>query len=79
MSWPRTIVALFALITTALFIGGCGSADSTPKHTAQEQKLVDDLNNQTPEEQIERIESGPMPQAAKDEMIKKIKQENGLK
>jgi len=79
MRWPRLLVALFALSITALFVGGCGSPDSAPKHTADEQKLVDELNNQTPEEQIARIEKGPMPQAAKDEMIKKIKQENGLK
>lgn len=79
MRWPRLLVAMLTLSTTALFIGGCSSPDSTPKHTAEEQKLVDELNNQTPEEQIERIEKGPMPQSAKDEMIKKIKQENGIK
>jgi hypothetical protein len=79
MKWPRILVAIFALTLTASFLGGCGSADKAPGHTAEEQKLVDELNNQTPEEQIERIQKGPMPQAAKDEMIKKIKQENGIK
>lgn len=59
-------------------LGGCGS-DGPPPHTAAEQKAVDELKNQTPEQQIERIQNGPMPEAAKKAMIDKIKKENGIK
>ncbi|RYG23033.1 hypothetical protein EON82_15285 [bacterium] len=60
-------------------LGGCGSGDSVPTHTADEQKLVDQLKNETPEQQIERIQKGPMPESAKAAMIQKIKDEHGIK
>lgn len=60
-------------------LGGCGNADQVPAHTADEQKAVDELASLTPQQQIDRIEKGPMPAAAKTAMIDKIKKENGLK
>jgi hypothetical protein len=74
--------AAFACCLVALslpVLSGCGSGNQVPAHTADEQKAVNDLNNMTPEQQIERIQKGPMPDSAKAAMIKKIKDENGLK
>lgn len=75
---PAPALGALLLLGTPL-LGGCGSGDSVPSHTADEQKLVDQLKNETPQQQIERIQNGPMPQSAKDAMIKKIKDENGIK
>lgn len=64
----------------AAFLMGCGSnPDAVPTHTADEQKLVDQLKSETPQQQIERIQKGPMPDSAKSAMIQKIKDENGIK
>ena len=75
---PRPLILASALLTLPL-LGGCGSADSVPSHTADEQKLVNELKNETPQQQIDRIQKGPMPEAAKATMIQKIKSENGIK
>lgn len=48
-------------------------------HTADEQKAYDQYNNMTPQQKIDLIEKGPMPQAAKDAQIKKIKDQAGIK
>jgi hypothetical protein len=74
--------AQYASIALAFFtplLGGCGSANDVPAHTADEQKAVSELNSMTPQEQIDRLEKGPMPAAAKAAMIAKIKKDNGLK
>ncbi|CAN5489300.1 hypothetical protein BH11ARM2_BH11ARM2_08260 [soil metagenome] len=70
--------ALAGALLAALLLGGCGSS-GVPDHTADEQKAVDELKNQTPQQQIDRIQNGPMPESAKKAMIDKIKKENGLK
>lgn len=75
---PRSLTLVAALFALPL-LGGCGSADSVPGHTADEQKLVDQIKNETPQQQIDRIEKGPMPADAKAKMIQKIKSENGIK
>jgi hypothetical protein len=76
---PRALILAAALSAIPL-LGGCGSsADSVPGHTADEQKLVDQVKNETPQQQIDRIQKGPMPEAAKATMIQKIKSENGIK
>ena len=71
--------ALPLLLFAIPLLGGCGNADSVPAHSADEQKLVDQMKAETPQQQIERIEKGPMPQSAKESMIKKIKDDNGMK
>lgn len=68
----------FLVVLTPL-VGGCGSGNDIPAHTADEQKAVDELKSLTPQQQIDRLEKGPMPAAAKAAMIDKIKKENGLK
>ena len=75
----RTLLALASALIALPILGGCGSGDSVPSHTADEQKLVDQLKNETPQQQIERIQKGPMPEDAKASMIKKIKDQNGIK
>jgi len=76
----RTPLALACALLALPLVGGCGSSsDSVPAHTADEQKLVDQLKNETPQQQIERIQNGPMPEAAKAAMIQKIKDKNGIK
>lgn len=74
----RLILLLSLALVSAPLVGGCSSPDSVPKLTADEQKLVDEVKNETPEQQIERIQKGPMPEAAKAAMIDKIKKEHGL-
>lgn len=76
----RATARILLLASLAIpLLGGCASGDSVPNHTADEQKLVDQMNRETPEQKIERIQKGPMPEAAKQAMIQKIKKENGLK
>lgn len=72
--------AFLPLATLALLIGGCGSSpDSVPQHTPEEAKAIQDAKNMTPEQQIERIQSGGMPESAKAAMIQEIKQKHGIK
>lgn len=77
MNRPVFLLALTAIGTPLL--GGCGSGDGVPSYTAQESKLVNELKAETPEQQIERIQKGPMPESAKAAMIDQIKKEHGLK
>lgn len=76
---PRGGATALVAALAASLIGGCGSADSVPGHTADEQKLVDQMNAETPQQQIERIQKGPMPEAAKPAMIQRVKDKYGLK
>ncbi len=71
--WP------LAVLVGSLVMGGCADDHGSPPHTAQEQKALDDYNKMTPEQQIERAQNSPMPQGAKDALIKSIKDKNGLK
>jgi len=74
--WALLAVALLA----APLLGGCGNnPDAVPAHTAQEQKLIDEMKSLTPQQQIERIQKGPMPESAKAATIQKIKDANGIK
>lgn len=75
---PRSIAALVGAAVAVALLGGCGDSNQVPGHTADEQKAVDELKNQTPQQQIERIQNGPMPDSAKKAMIDKIKKENNL-
>lgn len=75
----RRVTAFCSIAFGCVFLVGCGSGNGVPAHTADEQKAVDELNSQTPEQQIERIQNGPMPESAKASMIKKIKDDNGIK
>jgi hypothetical protein len=68
----------FALSVAAVAATGCNGGDSIPKHGADDQKAIDQVNKMTPQQRIDMIQKGPMPQAAKDSMIKKIKAENNL-
>jgi len=76
----RTIIKAVLLLTAAtLFAAGCDNPNKVLAHSADEQKAIDVLKNETPEQQIKRIEDGPMPQSAKGPMIQKIKDKYGLK
>ena len=77
----RRRVALASLLALAAspLMGGCGGPNDVPAPTADEQKAVDGLKSLTPQQQIERLQNGPMPPAAKEAMIKKIKDDNGIK
>jgi hypothetical protein len=63
----------------ALFVVGCGNDHGQPPHTADEQKAVDDYNKLTPQQQIDRAQNSPLPQGAKEGLIKSIKDKNGMK
>lgn len=69
----------FSLTALIPLLGGCGNGSEVPNHTADEQKAVNELKNETPEQQIQRIQNGPMPEAAKAAMIDRIKKEHNLK
>lgn len=71
--WPILILC------GAFAIGGCQDDHGAPPHTADEEKAVREAQNLTPEQQIERAEKSPMPQSAKDALIKSIKEKNGMK
>lgn len=79
MTYHRLKIAALGCAIAALCLAGCGQGAGVPTHTADEQKAVDDLKNETPEQQIERIQKGPMPESAKAAMIQRIKQEHGMK
>jgi len=70
--------SLILIAAAALVAAGCGSADSVPKHGADDQKAIDAYNAMTPQQHIDLILKGPMPQAAKDASIKKIKEQNHM-
>ncbi|MGV3614183.1 MAG: hypothetical protein ACO1SV_02505 [Fimbriimonas sp.] len=67
------------LAVTLLFVGGCGDSDTVPKHSPEEEKAMQEMKSLTPEQQIERIQNGGMPEAAKQAMIQDIKTKHGLK
>jgi hypothetical protein len=67
------------LVGALLFVGGCGDSDVVPKHSAEEEKALQDMKSLTPEQQIERIQNGGMPDSAKQALIQEIKTKNGLK
>ncbi|MBI1334959.1 MAG: hypothetical protein GC165_19005 [Armatimonadetes bacterium] len=71
----------FLVLAATLSLSGCGGGNdhSAPPHTADEQIAVEAVKNLTPEQQIERAQNSPMPQAAKDALIKSIKEKNGMK
>lgn len=69
-----SVLAVFA----ALLLGGCGSSDAVPGHSAAEEKAIADQKNMTPEQKIEQIKTSPMPEGAKAAMIERIKRENGI-
>ena len=71
--WP------IVLLSVGLVAVGCGDDHGAPPHTAAEEKAVNDVKNATPEQQIERAQNSPMPQSAKDALIKSIKEKNGIK
>jgi hypothetical protein len=70
--WPVVLLIVMAL-------GGCSGKNGQPPLTADEEKAVKEVQNLTPEQQIERAQNSPMPQSAKDALIKSIKDKNGLK
>ncbi|MCU0315344.1 MAG: hypothetical protein MUC92_01995 [Fimbriimonadaceae bacterium] len=76
---PKIALLVVHVLAGVPFLSGCNNPDAVPGYSAEEQKLVNDPKNETPEQQIERINKGPMPHAAKDEMIRKIKAENNMK
>ena len=70
----------FVLLTAAaIAAAGCGSSETVPTHSPTEQKALAELKNMTPQQQIDRIQKGPMPASAKESMIKQIKDKNGMK
>jgi len=68
-------VAIIALC----FVTGCGSDNGSPPHTADEQKALEEYEKLTPEQKIKRAQDSPMPQGAKDALIKSIKDKHGIK
>ena len=70
--------SLILLLVAAIAVTGCSSGNTIPQHSADDQKAIDKVNAMTPQERIDMIQRGPMPQAAKDQLIKKIKQDNHL-
>jgi hypothetical protein len=72
------INSLILLSVTAVAVAGCGNPNAIPQHSADDQKAIDQVNKMTPQQRIDMIQKGPMPPAAKDQMIKKIKADNNL-
>jgi hypothetical protein len=70
---------LSAFLLSLCFLAGCGDDHGSPPHTADEQKALDEYKTLTPQQQIERAEKSPMPQGAKDALIKSIKDKNNIK
>ncbi|MDR3688145.1 MAG: hypothetical protein P4L46_02115 [Fimbriimonas sp.] len=72
----RTMLLLAAATLAA---AGCGNPNAVPSHSDVETKAINELKSMTPEQQIERIEKGPMPASAKAAQIQKIKDKAGIK
>lgn len=68
-----------AFDVATLLLGGCGNGDTVPKHSPEEAAALKEMESLTPEQQIERIQNGGMPESAKQAMIQEIKTKNGLK
>jgi hypothetical protein len=67
------------LAVATLVSAACDNPNAVPAHSATEQKAINDYNKLTPQQQIDLIEKGPMPAAAKAAMVQRIKTKNGLK
>lgn len=70
---------LWVLAAATLVAAGCSNPNSVPAHSNTEEAAITELNKMTPEQQIERIQKGPMPESAKVSMIQKIKDKSGIK
>ncbi|MDR3689118.1 MAG: hypothetical protein P4L46_07040 [Fimbriimonas sp.] len=70
---PGLFLALIAFL-----VAGCANPNSVPVHSATEDKAINELKNMSPQQQIDRIQNGPMPASAKAAMIKKIKDKAGI-
>lgn len=64
---------------TVLIAAGCGDSSGIPPHSPEETKAINEIKNETPQQQIDRIQKGPMPESAKASMIQQIKDKNGIK
>lgn len=65
---------MIALSVAAYAAAGCGAGqDTVMAHSPSEQKAIDAYKNMTPQQQIDLVQKGPMPQAAKTATIQKIK------
>jgi hypothetical protein len=72
----RTLLVL--LPVAALVAAGCNNPNAVPAHSAADDKAMAAYNSMTPQQHIDAIEKGPMPAAAKQAMIQKIKEQNHL-
>lgn len=68
-----------AIAVSAIALVGCGNANDTPPHNAEEAKAVQEVGSRTPQQQIEAAENSPLPADQKAALIKSIKEKNGLK
>jgi PBP1b-binding outer membrane lipoprotein LpoB len=74
------LMKVILIMAAAIFIAaGCASKDVVPAHSGSEQKALDELSHMTPQQEIERIQKGPMPESAKAARIQQIKDKNGIK
>jgi hypothetical protein len=65
---------ILALSVAAIAATGCGPGqDTVMAHSPSEQKAIDAYKNMTPQQQIDLVEKSPMPDAAKQATIAKIK------
>ena len=70
---------ILALSVAAYAVAGCGnSQDTVMPHSASEQKAIDAYKSMTPQQQIDLVQKGGMPEAAKAATIKRIKDKAGL-
>jgi hypothetical protein len=57
----------------AILAAGCGNNETVMPHSASEQKAMSSYASMTPQQKIDLIEKGPMPEAAKKAMIERLK------
>jgi len=67
------------LAAATLVAVGCSNPNQVPSHSAADDKAISELKAMTPEQQIDRIQKGPMPESAKAAQIQKIKEKAGIK
>lgn len=70
---------VFWIAAAALAAAGCSNPNQIPTLGPDDQKAIDAYNKMTPQQRIDSIEKGPMPQSAKQAMIQRIKDQNGIK
>ena len=70
--------ALIVLIAATFVAAGCDNPNGIPAHSAADEKAISDYKSMTPQQRIDLIQKGSMPEAAKEAQIKKIKQANGM-